>query len=63
MSENGAPIFAVQGLNAYYGRAQALEDVGNGSETLGHGRCELLILRGAGLSRGSDRRPRRRTCK
>jgi branched-chain amino acid transport system ATP-binding protein len=27
MSEPAAPIFAVQGLNAFYGRAQALEDV------------------------------------
>jgi branched-chain amino acid transport system ATP-binding protein len=27
MSETAAPIFAVQGLNAFYGRAQALEDV------------------------------------
>jgi branched-chain amino acid transport system ATP-binding protein len=27
MSETAAPIFAVRGLNAFYGRAQALEDV------------------------------------
>jgi branched-chain amino acid transport system ATP-binding protein len=27
MSETSTPIFAVQGLNAHYGRAQALEDV------------------------------------
>jgi branched-chain amino acid transport system ATP-binding protein len=27
MSENGAPLLSVSGLNAYYGSAQALEDV------------------------------------